>query len=68
MLEASGLYLFQVLSVESMNGKIRRHLPIIDDLLTELISPTHSTVPLAVLVEKYGYPDADLDEIDMDWV
>ena len=67
ILEASDLYWFGILKIDEMNGLIRKRLAIIDDLLVELISPTRQTFTRKQLVNEHGYPDVDLDEIDLDW-
>ena len=65
--EAGDLFYFEFLKINEMNRVIRRHLAIIDDLLVELISPTRQTFTRKQLVNEHGYPDVDLDEIDLDW-
>jgi hypothetical protein len=66
-MEASGLYFYALQKTEELNRAIRRHLGIVDDLLAELISPTHASVTVAELARCHGYPLNDLFEIDVDW-
>ncbi len=64
---AGDLFYFELLKINEMNRVIRSRLAIIEDLLVELISPTRQTFSHKRLVKEHGYPDVDLDEIDLDW-
>ena len=46
-MEASGLYFYALQKTEELNRAIRPHVGIVDDLLAELISPTHASVTVA---------------------
>ena len=64
---AGDLFAYLLLVTGDVNREIRKHLPIIEDRLVELISPTRQSFTLEQLVKDHGYPDVDLDEIDEDW-
>jgi hypothetical protein len=68
LLCAGNLFYFEFITINAMDREIRSQLPMIDDLLVELISPTYAAVSRGELVNKYSYPDVDLGEIDLDWV
>jgi hypothetical protein len=39
----------------------------IDEVLWLLIDPQKRDIPLAELISRFNYPDADLDKLDLDW-
>lgn len=39
----------------------------IDEVLWLLIDPQKRDIPLAELINRFNYPDADLDKLDLDW-
>ncbi|MBV9124234.1 MAG: hypothetical protein JO112_12825 [Planctomycetes bacterium] len=67
VLEASGLYAYAHRKAGELNGIIREHVRIIDDLLVALISPQAKTFTVEELSKDYDYPDVDLNVIDADW-
>jgi hypothetical protein len=67
VMEASGLTLYAVKKSDDFNLIIQKHLPQIDDLLVLMISPEGTTFRRSELTAGFGYPDADLDEIDLRW-
>jgi len=54
--------------MQDLNRVIDEHLPLVEDLLAALISPEGRRFELQELVRDYGYPDVDLDGIDLDWI
>lgn len=54
-----------------LQGKLRQtiqsNLEEIDEVLWLLIDPQKRDVPLAELISRFNYPDADLDNLDLDW-
>ncbi len=48
----------------SANSKIAADLTEIDELLAEMISPEGKKVALVELVEKWGWPEVDLEELE----
>ena len=54
--------------MRELDEVIGEHLPLVEDLLAALISPEGRRFELHELVSDYGYPDVDLDEIDLDWI
>jgi hypothetical protein len=46
---------------------LRASLQPIDELLLELLDPDHRSFALTELVERYGYSDVDLRQLDTDW-
>jgi len=50
------------------NKIIRNNVDILDDLICYFISPEGSSFSLEDMIHEHGYPDADLDEIDLDWL
>lgn len=67
VMEASGLYLLAHLKAEELNRVIWDNISFIDDLLLEFISPEGASFSVEQLIKGYGYPTADLSEIDDDW-
>lgn len=52
---------------EEINEVIRPQVSGIDDLLIAIIDPEARTLPLSHLIQKFGYPEESLSEIDADW-
>lgn len=67
VMEASGLALYAMRKSEDFNLIIRQHLPQIDDLLALMVSPEGKTFRLSELRARFGYPNVDLAEIDLEW-
>lgn len=61
-----GLYYSHYLQ-HKLTGAIQSNLQEIDEVLWLLIDPQKRDIPLAELISKYNYPDADLDKLDLDW-
>ena len=66
-MEASGLFLWAYRRTEKVKQNIRQAAQPVDDTLAELISPEGTRFTLSALVQDYGYPEDDLDQIDEDW-
>jgi len=47
---------------------IRDNLPLIEDILIQLINPEGVVFTMEQLVRDYGYPDVDVDELDIQWM
>lgn len=54
--------------IRELNRVLADHLPLVDDVLAALISSEGRRFELLEMVRDYGYPDVDLDEIDIDWI
>jgi len=68
VLEASGFYLWGVLNTEEATEYLKITKEHIDNLLIRFIDPEKEiNIPIEILVLTYGYPDVNLDSIDMRW-
>ena len=68
-LVASGNLIQHALSIESkINKTIRNSFGELNQALSLVINPTGLKFTEAELIEKYGYPNEDLDEIDFNWL
>ena len=67
-LAASGLFKYAHRKIKSINRGIAKIIASIDDLLSSFISPEGRTFTIDKLVKDYGYPDVDLNTIDMDFM
>ena len=68
VLAASGLNLLAYRRALEMNDFIKKNIDIIDDLLVALISPEAAAFSVDQLVRDYGYSDADLDDLDLEYL
>lgn len=66
-MEASGLLLWAHQKIRQANDTIRQAAQPIDEILVELISSDGKRFALPELIQDYGYPADDLDQIDEDW-
>lgn len=67
VMEASGLYLQAHLKSKELNLVIWDNIATVENLLIEIISPEGESFSVEELVKSYGYPIANLSEIDEDW-
>ena len=65
--EASAFYFWALRRIGQLNETIRQGVQPIDEILAELISPDGKYFTLNALVQDFGYPQDDLDQIDDDW-
>jgi hypothetical protein len=68
VLEVSGFFLLAHLKAGDMNRVIIENLPLIDNILSELICPEGATFTVEQLIQNYGYPAVDLTELDIQWM
>jgi len=67
VMEASGLYLFAHLKVQSLNRVVHPRVPKLDKALTRLICPKAKSFSMQQLVWEYKYPDPAIDDEDDEW-
>jgi hypothetical protein len=68
MLEGHSVGLYYSFYLQhKLREAIQPGLEEIDEVLWLLIDPQKSDIPLAELVSRFNYPDADLDKLDLDW-
>jgi len=48
--------------------ELNRKIEFIDNILCFMIDPKKRKFDAKILIEKYGYPDVDIYEIDLEWV
>ncbi len=66
---ASGNLIQYELNVESkLNKIIRNSLGELNQALSLILNPTGLKFTEAELIENFGYPDEDLDEVDFNWL
>lgn len=53
---------------DALNKIIRKNLSIIEEPLVTIISPENRSFKVADLAREFGYPDVDLNQIDLDWI
>ena len=64
---ASGHFLTPVLVLEHIENKLKDEQVALDNALVFLLNPETILFEYSELVEKYGFPDVDIDEIDDDY-
>lgn len=68
MLEGHSVGLYYSFYLQhKLREAIQPGLEEIDDVLWLLIDPQKRDIPLAELISRFNYPDADLDKLDLDW-
>jgi hypothetical protein len=65
VLYASGLYLYSIHTIGKVQAVVRQNVSIVDNVLAEIVSPTHQEFRVADLEGEFGYPGIDLYEIDL---
>jgi hypothetical protein len=64
----SGLYMYTCDLIRHSNHTISKEIDIIDDVLSFLISPSGETFSVNELIVKYGFPDVNIEDIDLEWL
>ena len=68
MLEGYSVGLYYSFYLQSkLSEAMQLNLEEIDEVLWLLIDPQKRDIPLAELISRFNYPDADLDKLDLDW-
>jgi hypothetical protein len=67
VMAASGHFLTPVLVLEHIENKLKDEQVALDNALVFLLNPETILFEYSELVEKYGFPDVDIDEIDDDY-
>lgn len=68
ILAASGWFALASHQMQELNRVIDEHLLLVEEILAALLSPEGRRFELLEMVRDYGYPDVDLEEIDIDWI
>lgn len=66
--ESSPGLLYSQYLQRNLQEVIRKNLDEIDETLWIILDPEKRVLDKKVLVDNYGYPDEDLDEIDLEWL
>ena len=66
IIEVSGLRKFPYYKIASVNYEISKLVKIIEEELSLFISPDSKKAKVSYLIKKYGFPDVDITEIDLD--
>jgi hypothetical protein len=67
VMEASGAYLYAYKKGRELNETLERTVGSIDDALARFISPDGKSFTIRELVDRFGYPEDDLSDVDEDW-
>lgn len=67
-IEYSGFFRYAVELIGHFNHTISKELDSIDDVLSFIISPSGETFSVNELISKYGFPDVNLKDIDIEWI
>jgi hypothetical protein len=51
----------------NLQSIIKNNLEEIDNTLWTILDPERRDLDKQLVVEKYGYPDVELDKIDLEW-
>jgi len=64
--DGAGLYADRKIS--ALDAIIEQNLFLVEEPLATIISPENRSFQVTNLAREYGYPDVDLDELDLDWI
>jgi hypothetical protein len=67
MLMASGLIRVVYDKICELSGIVENNIDTIDGILTAVISPKMAAFSIGQMIRDYGYPDDNLEEIDITW-
>ena len=62
------LHFLSLMQTGKSNKYIREHWEEFDKILGYLLNPNAIELSKEELVNRYGYPEADLSEIDLAWI
>jgi hypothetical protein len=68
VLAASDHYITPLLIISRLNKKLESDNAALDEAITLLLNPNNIQLTIEELADCFGYPDVDLDEIDLDWL
>jgi hypothetical protein len=68
VLAASGHFLTPVLALRHLEKKVEAECLALDEVLQLLLNPEELRVELKTMVTDFGFPDVDMDEVDLDWI
>ena len=66
MLEASGVFAYGVQVTESILAPLKPGLDRLDGLLAFMIDPDGVAWPWGALARDFGFPDDDLEQLELD--
>jgi hypothetical protein len=67
ILAASGHFLTPIKIAESIETKIQNEMAVLDQALRLFLNPEGKRFLMSELIDQFGFPAVDLDEIDLDW-
>jgi hypothetical protein len=67
ILAASGHFLTPIKISESIETKIQNEMAVLDQALRLFLNPEGKRFLMSELIDQFGFPAVDLDEIDLDW-
>ena len=68
VIECGSLFKYAYDLIGHFNYLISKELDIIDDVVSFIISPSGKTYSVNELISKYGFPDVNLKNIDIEWI
>ncbi len=67
ILAASGHFLTPIKIAASIETKIQNEMAVLDQALRLFLNPEGKRFLMSELIDQFGFPTVDLDEIDLDW-
>lgn len=68
VLAASGHFLTPVLALHYLEKKVEAECLALDEVLQLLLNPKELRLERQTMVTDFGFPDVDLDELDLEWL
>ncbi|MGP8217563.1 MAG: hypothetical protein ACLQQ4_18490 [Bacteroidia bacterium] len=65
---ADPVLLFPQITTKWLNAELLKHGNILDGLLCSIIDPDNQEIPISILIEKYRYPDINIEQVDLDYI
>jgi hypothetical protein len=68
VISTSENYILPLLVIDDMLKDLKTYTKTFDRLLIDFLNPRKITIAKKEMIEKFEFPNIDLDEIDLDWI
>lgn len=68
VLTASENYVVPLLVTDAILDDLNKYSKTLDELLIQILNPKNVSFSFKEMIEKFDFPDIDLEKIDLDWI